>query len=330
MAIDEALARLFLETMQPPELELGLAVLLEAERQAGDIDRQWKLRLDRARYEACLAERRYKSVDPDNRVVARTLEREWNDKLGELQEIEHERDIVRRREKVVLSDEDRARILALAKDLPRVWNAASTTNAERKNLLRMLVREVTLTPIDVPSRMTRLQVLWQTGAVTELTVARRSKFDALATPDEALELIRKLFSEKKNDAEIADELNRQGLRTGFHRPWDGKAIKWVRSRVLHLRRLPVPPQQGPQPDRRRDGLYSVRGVANRFGVTDHIVRYWVNKGWLEGAEGGGHRVWWFKLDRATVKRLEAAKASGYGPGGRRHSQTRVRQGVHHA
>ena len=95
--------------------------------------------------------------------------------------------------------------------------------------------------------------------------------------------------------------------------------------------LPVPPQTGCQPDRRQDGLYSVRGVANRFGVTDHVVRYWIEKRWLEGAEGGGPgRVWWFDLDRTTTKRLNAAKANGYGPRGRRHSQTRVRQGVHHA
>jgi len=330
-AIDDAVAKLFLATVQPPELELGLAVLRETERQAGEIDRAWKLRLDRAHYDARLSERRYKAVDPDNRVVARTLEREWNDKLRELEEIEREREVVRRREKVILSDDDRTRILALAKDLPRVWNADTTTPAERKNLLRMLVREVTLTPLDVPARTTRAQVLWQTDAVTEIIVPRRSRFDACATPGDALEAIRTLFTERKGDQAIATELNRRGLRTGVNRPWNEKAIKWVRSRLLHLRRLPVPPQSGPQPDRRKDGLYSLRGVASRLGVTDDIVRYWIEKGWLEGAEGGGPgRAWWFKLDREAVKRLEAAKVRGYGPRNRQHSQTRVRQGVHHA
>jgi len=175
-----------------------------------------------------------------------------------------------------------------------------------------------------------VQVLWQTDAVTEITVPRRSRFDACATPPDALEIIRKLFTERKSDQAIAAELNRCGLRTGFNRRWGEKAIRWVRSRVLHLRRLPVPPQAR-QPDRRDDGLYSLRGVANRLRVTDDIVRYWIEKGWLEGAEGGGPgRVWWFNLDGATVKRLKAAKARGYGPRSRQHSQTRVRQGVHHA
>jgi len=74
-AVDDAVARLFLDTVKPPEIELGLAVVREAERQANDVDRQWTLRLERAQYEARLAERRYKAIDPDNRVVARTLER---------------------------------------------------------------------------------------------------------------------------------------------------------------------------------------------------------------------------------------------------------------
>jgi hypothetical protein len=77
--------------VQPAEVELGLAVVHEVERQAQDVDRQWTLRVERARYEAHLAERRYKAVDPDNRVVARSLEREWNDKLVEVERIERER-----------------------------------------------------------------------------------------------------------------------------------------------------------------------------------------------------------------------------------------------
>jgi len=141
-AIDRAVSKLFLEVIQPPAIELSLAVLREVEHQASDVDRQWKLRLERARYEAQLAERRYKAIDPDYRVVARTLEREWNDKLIEVEQVEQEYQALRQREKIDLTDEDRARIVAMAKDLPAVWNAKTTTNPERKNLLRLVVREV--------------------------------------------------------------------------------------------------------------------------------------------------------------------------------------------
>jgi hypothetical protein len=330
-AIDEAVAKLFLEAVQPPEIELGLAVVREAERQAGEVDRQWKLRLDRLHYEARLAERRYKAVDPDNRVVARTLEREWNDKLRELDEIEREHIDVRRREKVDLTDEDRSRILALAKDLSRVWNAETTTHAERKNLLRMLVREVTITPVDVPARMTRVQVLWQTGAITDFTIPRRSQFSALATPSETIALIRELVAKNKSDIEIARELNRRGLQTGVSRPWGAKSVRWVRCRH-GLRRKHVAPPSVRKPDRRSDGLYSVHGVATRFGVTDHIVHYWVAKGWLKGTvDPGWGKALWFRLDRETVRHLNTVKARGYGPGGRKrqaHSDTPVREEGH--
>lgn len=324
-AIDEAVATLFLQTVQPPEIELGLAVVREAERQSEEVNRQWKLRLERARYEARLAERRYKAVDPDNRIIARTLEHEWNEKLRELETLEQEHQGILRREKVTLTDEDRARILALAKDLSQVWNAETTTPAERKNLLRILVRQVTLSPVDIPRRMTRVQLLWQTGAVSDFTVPRHSKRTALATPSETLELIRTLVADQKDDQQIADELNRRGLPTGRHRRWSAPAVRWIRWRH-GLQRPNTPPPSVRRPDQRPDGLYSIHGVAARFHVTEAIVRYWINKGWLQSAEGGGlGRTFWFKLDQSTIQRLEAAKARGYGPRQRRHSQTRRKE-----
>jgi DNA invertase Pin-like site-specific DNA recombinase len=327
-AIDDAVAKLFLEAVQPPEIELGLAVVRETERQAGEVDRQWKLRIDRLQYEARLAERRYKAVDPDNRIVARALEREWNEKLTELDEVEREHQDARRREKLELTDDDRARILALAKNLPLVWNAPSTTNAERKNLLRMLVREVTLLPVDVPPCTTRVRLLWQTGAVSDFTVTHARRDSVTTTPAATLDVIRELVAENMGDAEIAEELNRRGLRTGHGLPWSRTSVCGLRYRrdVHHARREPTAVA-----DRREDGLYSLRGVATRFDVPENTVRYWMKKGWLVGAEGGRARAWWFKLDRPTVARLEDAKRRGYGPYGSKrgdHSQRPLRKEGH--
>jgi DNA invertase Pin-like site-specific DNA recombinase len=300
-AIDDALARLFLEAVQPPEIELGLAVAREAERQAGEVDRQWRLRLERARYEAQLAERRYKAVDPDNRVVARTLECDWEEKLRGLEDLEREYQDVCRREKVELTDEDRTRILSLARSLPQVWNAPSTTAAERKNLLRMLVQEVTLTPVELPERATHVQVLWQTGAVNELTIPRPSKFAAQATPQRALELIHALMKEKVSDEAIATDLNRRGLRTGKGRPWSASAVQRVRGTYGWRRDSP---KSRHVPNRRSDGLYSTHGVAAELGVTPGVVQYWARKGLLTPVEEGGRgRPHWFSLDAATTERL---------------------------
>ncbi len=278
-AIDHAVSQLFLDGIQPSDIELSLAGLREAEQQADDVDRQWKLRLERVRYDAQLAERRYTAIDPDHRVVARTLEREWNDKLVEVERVEREYQEVRRRANIDLSEDDRARMLSLAKDLPAVWRAKTTTNAERKNLLRLVVREVTVSPIDVPGRMPRVQVLWPTGAVSDVTVPRTDKYTAQATSAQARSLIRdRYLTQRKDDREIATQLNRRGLCTGQDRAWDLGAVRRVRCAEGIFR--PSPKARRP-PDQRRDGLHSVHALAARAGVKPSAIRYWARTGALE-------------------------------------------------
>jgi DNA invertase Pin-like site-specific DNA recombinase len=306
--IDDAVAKLFLNTVQTSEIELGLAVVREAERQSAEVDRQWKLRLDRARYEARLAERRYKAVDPDNRVVARTLEHEWNEKLREVDELERSHQEARQHAKLEISASDHARILALAKDLPRVWRAETTTHLERKNLLRMLVQQVTLSPVDVPQRTTRIQVLWRTGAVTDFTIPRPAHTKTCTTTEDALVLIRALDDEHRTNAAIAAELNARGFHNVRNGPWNAGAVQAARkihgppsrARSLQLRR----------PDQRRDGLYSIHGVAAHLAVTETTVRHWIKQGWLRPTVGYRRGVAsWFKLDAATVRRLRTIKAT---------------------
>jgi DNA invertase Pin-like site-specific DNA recombinase len=302
--IDEAVAKVFLDAVQPAEIEIGLAVVREVERQSTEVERQWTLRLDRARYEAHLAERRYKAVDPENRVVARNLEREWNDKLVEVDRGEREHEEAQRRDGLVLGDEDRARIMKLAKDLPRVWNAETTTHAERKNLLRMLVQEVSLSPVEVPSRLTRVQVLWRTGSVSTFTVERPRK-EAWSQPSPHLTpAIMELLAAGLTDEEIASEVERRGLRPVGRWRWGAWSVRLIRWRQ-HLHR---PPRQ-PSPPKRPDGLLSLRGVAIQMGVSLRVVRYWIEKGLLKPAEGGGvGRTRWFNLDAPTLRCLEDASA----------------------
>ncbi|WP_245591708.1 recombinase family protein [Cystobacter fuscus] len=217
--------------------------------------------------------------------MARTLVREWNEKLGEWESLEREHQQVLRREKVELTIQDRAHLLELAKDLSYVWHARSTTNAERKNLLRILVREVVLSPVDVPERGIHIQLLWQTGTCSELSIARRPSSERATSP-EVIKLIGTLAKER-SDREVAAELNRRGLLSGVKRAWDKEAVRWVRKRY-GIRCQPAGRRGRPrQPERRADGLYSLQGVAALLGVTEPVVRSWVEKGWLRGVEGGG-------------------------------------------
>ena len=330
-SLDEAVGSLFLSVIQPEEIDLSLAVTRDAERQAGEIERQWKLQLEHARYAAQLAERRYKAVDPDYRPVARTLEREWNEKLEELGRLEREYEAVRQREKVVLSDEDRQALLTLARDLPKVWHAPTTTMAERKNLLRMLIREVAISPIDIPERATRVQVLWVTGATTEITVPRPGPGSAMRTPDASVQAIRAMYDKGLTDAAIAAEMNRRKLPSGWRRTWTVASVAWVR------KQNDMPKQLGGGtkylPLKREDGMYSVKGVADLLEMPVPRVWAWVRQGHLSPAEGGGTgKPLWFRLEPADVERLRALRAArealGYAGGPRRKYEPQPMDEVH--
>ena len=136
---------------------------------ARQLDRQWELTLERARYEAELARRRFVAVDPENRLVARSLEREWNDRLAELERMERDATLHPRLANRLVDPEERRRVLALAQDLPKVWHAATTLQTDRKQLLSYLIKDVTLSREDT---VIRVAIRWQTEACTVLEVPR--------------------------------------------------------------------------------------------------------------------------------------------------------------
>jgi DNA invertase Pin-like site-specific DNA recombinase len=329
--LDEAVASAFLGVIQPSEVDLALAVARDAEGQAEEIRRQWQLRLEHARYQARLCERRYKAVDPENRTIARTLEREWNDKLEELARLEGEYESVRSREKVELSDEDRRQVLGLARDLPQLWKAPTTTPAERKNLLRMLVRDITLSPVDIPERATRVQILWVTGTTSELQVPRPGRGEAVRTSEEAAKALRELFEEGLSDAEIAAQLNHRGFPSGHGLRWTKGGVFWVRRR-LGMRRKSGAFRGRPVPRRRCEDLYSVRGVAELLEMPVARVYAWIAQGHLVPIEGGPGRPVWFRLESADLEKLRALRASraarGYRFAGHRPSKETIEEEVH--
>ena len=134
--IDQAVAACFLEAIQPAQLAVSLSTLDQLEARAKQIDRQWHLRLERGQYEADLARRRYVAVDPDNRLVERLLERDWNEKLLEAERLQREYAALPKPTALLITPQERQRILALAQNVPAVWHASTTSPAERKQLLR--------------------------------------------------------------------------------------------------------------------------------------------------------------------------------------------------
>jgi DNA invertase Pin-like site-specific DNA recombinase len=170
--VDAPIVKLVLEMLTHERLLDAARVVEIIEQQSAALSRQWQLRLERARYEAKRAERQHDACEPENRIVARSLEKRWNERLMEVERIEQEYEQYKSAQRFELSELDRRRILALASDLPKLWNARTTDNRDRKLLLRLLIKDVSVKAVDVPRASLRAKILWHTNAVTELEIER--------------------------------------------------------------------------------------------------------------------------------------------------------------
>ena len=310
--IDEAVEDLLLRMIVPTELELSLAVEREVDAQAASLEDQWKLRLEQAEYEARRAERRYKAVDPDNRVVARTLESEWEARLQELAEIRRRLENAKREHRVQLTDDDRDRIRVLARDLPSVWRAPTTTPADRKAMLRLVIETIAIRPIDIPQRLTQIRVQWKSGAVDELTAERPGPADHNRTPIVAIKRIGELAALRFVDRIIAERLNAEGVKSGSGRPWTASSVKHVRLEHKIARSAVVLRRRGRLPDRHPDGRYSMRGAMKRFGVSHRQILRWAERGIVQAVREDfeDHQsVWWLTIDADAAEQINKRKTT---------------------
>ena len=291
-----------LAAVTPANLELALEVLTQFEQDAAERDHQWQLQLERARYEAQRAERQYEAVDPDNRLVARTLERRWNEKLQQLQELEQAYTTAQRTQRLDVTPQERQQILRLAANLPVVWRAPTTTQAERKELLGLLVKQVALTPVEVPQRQTRVQLLWHTTATTDLAVPRMRPTERVRTPPQVIEAIAALAA-GRTDTAIAEALNTQGLSSGRGRPFTAKAVAWIRHHY-QIRKPGSDRQVAARTSARADGRYSTRAIATRLGVSIATIHYWREKGILPAIQELPGGPWWHAITPAILEQLQ--------------------------
>ncbi len=240
--LDGAIAAEVLKALRPAEIELALAALQELESRDRTISRQWQMRLERAEYEAALAERRYQEVDPSQRLVAGTLERRWNDALLQLEDLKKQAAEFLHQEARVATPEQKAKVLALASDLPRVWHAHTTQAKDRKRMLRLLIKDITVEKALNPKQLLA-HIRWQGGACTDICVqlppniADRVRY-AAAVVDRVRHLAQSL-----PDGDIADCLNQEGQVSAVGKPFTGSMIQWIRYRYQIPRATLVRPEE---------------------------------------------------------------------------------------
>jgi DNA invertase Pin-like site-specific DNA recombinase len=209
-ALDHAIGDLLVETVTPLALEVALSVQHELAVRAEETDRLRRQQVDRARYEAELAQRRFLRVDPDNRLVADSLEAEWNHKLRALAAAQEDYERQRDSEAAVLGEKQRQHVLALATDFPRLWRDPGTPNRERKRMVRLLIEDVTL----LKAEQALANVRFRGGATHTIRLPLpRSAAQLRRTDPAVLAEIDRLLDEH-TDGEVADILNARGLRPG--------------------------------------------------------------------------------------------------------------------
>jgi len=301
--VDNVVAQVLLDALAPDRIAIAVAALEQIEAQAQQLERQWGLRRERARYEAERARRQYDAVEPENRLVARALERVWEEKLRALEAVEQDHARWQREEPLVLNDTDRLALQNLGENLPRVWNAATTSAAERKRLLRFVVREVVL-----DQKRTRgqvwLKLVWQTGATSEHCVQRRvHTYRDYIDLDRLRDRITALNAAGLMDKAIAARLNAEGFVAARGCAFAGGNVWLLRQRfglaTVKINGVSANPPRWP------DGSYSIRGAAVLLGVTEQTVFKYLARGDLSGRQSAKGQPWQITLTPEMIEALHA-------------------------
>jgi hypothetical protein len=266
-ALDAAIGDIVVEAMTPLAIEVALGVQQELASRQEEADRLRRQHVERAKYEAELAQRRFLKVDPDNRLVADVLEADWNAKLRAVAAAQEAYENAAAADVGAVSDAERAELMALASDFPRLWRDPRTQMRDKKRMLRLLIEDVTLTKGDA----VHADIRFVGGATRSLELPLPKTCVVLRTTDAAVVQEIDQLVDTYTDKEIADLLNERGVRSVVTTPWTAARI----GRLRHTYRLP---------DRRTrllaQGMLTPENVASRYGVVVSTVHLWRRRGLL--------------------------------------------------
>lgn len=297
--INDVVVSAFLAVSAAASDEAARLAVEELEQEEAAAETLWRHQIEKAEYETERAARQYDAVEPENRLVARTLEERWNAALARVEELKAQAHS-RREEIRPLSEHERARAKRLAQDIEAVWHAPTTTNQDRKQLLRAAIDEVQLRK---EAEHYAVKVVWKGGAVTEREVRRRKRGDlpVTATPKDTVELVRTLAVEF-DDAQIACILGKQGRRTGEGNPFTASRVGQLRNRngiAVHPLRRARDAREGP---------FTADQAAAELGVASETIHRWLRDGILPGRQAAPGAPWRIVLTDELRKKLSAGEA----------------------
>jgi DNA invertase Pin-like site-specific DNA recombinase len=305
LRIDRAIAEAFLDAVTPAGIQAALLAESQLEDDRNAALRQWRLQAEQARYQAERAETRYRRVEPENRLVARTLEAQWEQRLAELACAEAELARHQAEHPPRLTDEQRQSIHALGADLRQVWDAPTTSDRDRKELIGALLEEAIIR-VDQEPRQARVTLRWRSGTLTDLDVSLRCcRTSTIRTDEDSLELIRRLAVHYP-DPVIAGVLNRQGRRTAH-------GERFTANHVGNLRRYRDIPRHEPTATSEEGELVTVEGAAAILGVVPSTVHRWLAAGFIVGEQITPGAPWRIRMTEELRHRFREEAPAGYIP-----------------
>ncbi len=274
--IDQAVTDAFLKALTPAAVETTELAMRQLEADHDAALSQWRLAVERARYEAERAEHQYRAVEPENRLVARGLETEWEKRLRDLTAAEAELERRQQQRPRTLSLEEKSGLRALGSDLRKVWNAPTTTDRDRKELLRTLLEEV-IVAVDRSEHRAHLTLRWRGGELTEIDLPLpRSQPRGRRTSEDTLSLLRRLAALYPDEV-IAGILNRQGRKTA-----NGERFTAVH--VGGLRRYRGIPRFQPPAEPSQGEVVSIPKAAQILGMNTSTIHRWLAEGFIAGEQ----------------------------------------------
>ncbi len=284
-AVDEAIGKLIAEQMTPAAVELAIEVRREIQARHDEADRLRCRAVERALADAELAQRRFMLVDPNNRLVADTLEAEWNEKLRILANAREDRESARERDQVVIDKAVHERLVTMTSDFQKLWANDDTPNRERKRLLAHIIEDVTLVKLPAEGT-TRVHVRFKGGNIQTLTtMSPKSSAEQVKTQPGIVELVDKLLDDHIY-SEIAQHLNQHGFRPGEAARRGRHDARFTPLRVAYLVHEY---ELRPRYDRLRErGMLTRQEAAARLNIHEHTVARWAKHGIITSHAYNGH------------------------------------------
>ncbi len=277
--LDELVSEKILLALEPAALELSLAAAADLEEERRQLDRDWRQRLERARYEADRMQRQYRTIEPENRLVARELERQWEAALRQVETLELEYARFRQQHPTVLSEEERNLIRSLSENLPALWNASTTSARDRQRIVRLVVERVVIN-VQGTSDHVDVAIHWSGGFTSHHELVRPVLgYEHMADYDRLVSRIEELRRQPQTFAQIAGHLNREGFRPAqgakrFHKDIVSRIFRKLRKQRPQSRQLG-------DPEILQEHEWFALGLAERLQMPKNTLLEWIRRGWID-------------------------------------------------